>query len=89
MPNTMELLNRALAVKRAARWCEEMHLDPSAITQARKRGKLSGPMSAYMALTLGENPVMWAGVASIENDDHYSPELKARMLAEFETSAAL
>lgn len=88
MPNTMELLNRALAVKRAARWCEEMNVDPSAITQARKRGKLSSTMAAHMALTLGENPVLWAGIAGIENDN-YNPEIKAKVLAQFETVAAL
>lgn len=57
MPNTMELLNMALAVKKAARWCEEMDVDPSAITHARKRGKLSATMAAHMALSIGEDPI--------------------------------
>lgn len=88
MPNTMELLNRALEVKRAARWCEEMHLDPSAISQARKRGKLSPTIAAHMAIELGEDGLRWAGIAGIENDNH-SPEIKTRLLAQFETSGAL
>lgn len=88
MPNTMELLNTALAKKRAVRWCEEMGLDPSAITQARKRGKLSPTMAAHMALGIGEDPVKWAAIAGMESDSS-SPELKARVLARFEMSAAL
>lgn len=88
MPNTMELLNKALESKRAARWCEEMHLDPSAITQARKRGKLSPTMAAHMALGIGEDPIKWAAIAGIEGDS-YNPELKARVMAQFETVAAL
>jgi hypothetical protein len=88
MPNTMELLNQALGVKKAARWCEEMGVDPSAITNARKRGKLSATMAAHMAMGINEDPIKWAAIAGIENDSH-NPEIKARVLAQFETAAAL
>lgn len=88
MPNTMELLNKALAVKRAARWCEEMGVDPSAISNARKRGKLSATMAAHMAIGIDEDPMMWAAIASIENDSH-NPDIKAKVLARIETVAAL
>ena len=88
MPNTMELLNRALAAKKAIRWCEEMGLDPSAITHARKRGKLSPTMAAHMAMGIDEDPIKWAAIAGIEGDT-YNPELKVKVMSKFETAVAL
>jgi hypothetical protein len=86
MPTTMQLLTKALEFKKAARWCEELHLDPSTISQARKRGKLSPAIAGGMAMQLGENPEHWIAIAAVEAEPD-SP-LKNMLLKSF-TRAAL
>lgn len=66
MHNTMELLSKALDVKRAARWCEEMDLDISTISQAKKRGRLSPTLAGTFAIELGEDAEHWIAIAAIE-----------------------
>lgn len=66
MPSTMELLTKALEVKRAAHWCEELNVDLSTISQAKKRGRLSPTLAGNFAIKLGENPEHWIAVAALE-----------------------
>jgi hypothetical protein len=66
MQNTMELLTKALDMKRAARWCEEMDLDISTLSQAKKRGRLSPVLAGSFAIELGEDAEHWIAVAAIE-----------------------
>jgi hypothetical protein len=66
MQNTMELLNKALTFQKAARWCETLNLDPSVISQARRRGNLSPALAGNLAIELGEDAEHWIAVAAIE-----------------------
>lgn len=66
MNNTMELLSKALDVKRAARWTEELNLDASTICQAKKRGRLSPALAGNFAIELGESPEHWIAIAALE-----------------------
>ena len=66
MKTTMELLTRALEIKRAAHWCKELNLTESALTQARKRGRLSPTLAGNFAMKLGEDPKDWIAIAALE-----------------------
>ncbi len=66
MENTMELLAKALEVKRAARWCEELNLDMSTISTAKKRNRLSPALAGNFAIELGESPEKWIAIAAME-----------------------
>lgn len=66
MENTMELLAKALEIKRAARWCEEFNLDISTIAAAKKRGRLSPALAGNFAMDLGEPPERWIAIAAME-----------------------
>ena len=66
MPTTMELLSKALEVKRASHWCDEMNLDLSTISQAKKRGRLSPTLAGNLAIKLGKNPAHWIAIAALE-----------------------
>lgn len=66
MQNTMELLTKALSVKRAARWTEDLNLDASTICQAKKKGRLSPALAGNFAIELGESPEHWIAIAAIE-----------------------
>ena len=66
MQSTMELLSKALDVKRASRWCEQMDLDISTLAQAKKRGRLSPTLAGNFAIELGESPEHWIAIAAIE-----------------------
>jgi len=79
MPNTMDLLSQALQKQRAAAWAKELNLSSSAITQARKRGRLSPVLAGHFAMKLGENPEHWIAVAALEAEPE--SELLTRLLA--------
>ncbi|MDP3798878.1 MAG: hypothetical protein Q8R06_17325 [Polaromonas sp.] len=66
MESTMQLLNKALSVQRAAAWVEDMNLSKSAISMAQKRGRLSPVLAGNLAIKLGENPEHWIAVAALE-----------------------
>lgn len=66
MPTTMALLEKALRVKRAAAWAKELNLTDSALTQAKKRGRLSPTLAGTLAEQLHEDPAKWISVAAIE-----------------------
>ncbi|WP_074576661.1 hypothetical protein [Polaromonas sp. JS666] len=68
MQKTLELLDKALAVKRAAQWCTELNLDPSAMSQAKKRGRLSPSLAGTLAIELGADPIHWIAIAAIETE---------------------
>lgn len=68
MQNTMQLLDKALKFQKAARWCEALNLDPSVISQARKRGNLSPALAGNLAIELGEDAEHWIAVAAIEGE---------------------
>ena len=66
MQSTMQLLDKALDFQKAARWCETLNLDPSVISQARRRGNLSPALAGNLAIELGESVEHWIAVAAIE-----------------------
>jgi hypothetical protein len=79
MPNTMDLLQKALSVKRAAHWCDELNVDVSTISKAKQRGRLSPVLAGNLAIKLGENPEHWIAVAALEAEPE--SELLTRLLA--------
>lgn len=66
METTMQLLDKALNVKRAAHWANDLNLSNATFTMARKRGRLSPAMAGVIAMKLGENPQEWIAVAALE-----------------------
>ena len=81
MLNTMELLQKALAVKRAAHWCDELNVDLSTISKAKQRGRLSPTLAGNFAMKLGENPEQWIAIAALE------AEPESELLEELKASA--
>ncbi len=80
MPKTMELLDKALEIKRAASWCREFNLTEAALSLARKRGRLSPTLAGNFAIKLGESPEQWIAIAALEAepDSPLLDELKAK-----------
>ncbi|WP_343593518.1 hypothetical protein [Paracidovorax wautersii] len=78
MPNTMELLDRALAVKSAADWHRQLHLSRNALHSARQRGNLSPAIAGAIAEELGQDPKEWIVVAALESERDSA--CKTRML---------
>lgn len=79
MQSTIELLDKALSVKRAAHWCAELNIDPSSLAKARERGRLSPSLAGTLAIELGADPMQWIAIAAIETerDNVLLPRLKA------------
>lgn len=80
MLNTMDLLQKALAVKRATNWCDELNVDLSTISKAKQRGRLSPVLAGHFAMKLGENPEHWIAIAALEAEPE--SELLTRLLAD-------
>lgn len=68
MPNTMQLLDKALQVKRASHWANELNLSNGTFTMARTRGRLSPVLAGNLAIELGESPEHWIAIAAIEQE---------------------
>jgi hypothetical protein len=66
MTQTIELLDKALAQKTASEWARVFNVSPSAITNARARGRLSPTLAGNLAIELGEDPGHWVEVAALE-----------------------
>jgi hypothetical protein len=66
MAHTLELLEKALTVKRAAHWCDEFNIDLSTISKAKQRGRLSPTLAGNFAMKLGEDPAQWIAIAALE-----------------------
>ena len=66
MQATMQLLDQALGIKRAAAWARELNITESALTNARKRGRLSPTIAGSIAEQIGEDPQHWTAVAAME-----------------------
>ena len=79
MPTTMTLLRRALEAHKAAHWAREFNLTDSALTQAKKRGRLSPLLAGKFAHELGEDEKQWIAIAGLEAEPP-SPE-RDEMLA--------
>jgi hypothetical protein len=74
METTADLLSKALSVKRASRWSEELDIDVSTIAQAKKRGHLSPVIAGALAEKLGENVSQWIIIAALESERDSAPK---------------
>lgn len=68
MPKTAELLRRALAIKGPSAWARELNIAPSAITNARRNGRLSPALAGNIAIDMGEDPARWMLAAYMESE---------------------
>ena len=66
MTHTLELLNKALEKKTISDWARAFNVSPSAITNARARGRLSPVFAGNLAIELGESPEHWMAIAAME-----------------------
>ena len=66
MQNTIDLLNKALQQQTISQWARAFNVAPSALTNARTRGRLSPVLAGNFAMKLGENPQHWIAVAALE-----------------------
>lgn len=66
MVTTLDLLSKALEKQKAARWCSDLNMPRSTLSQAKRRGRLSPTIAGNLAMKLGENPIYWAGIAAYE-----------------------
>ncbi|REM69247.1 hypothetical protein DSI38_01760, partial [Mycobacterium tuberculosis] len=80
MQTTMQLFERALSHHKQAEWARLLNLTEAALSQAKKRGRLSPTMAGSIATQLGENPTQWIAIAAIEAEPD-SPAKKALVRA--------
>lgn len=66
MTQTIDLLDKALKQKTISEWARTFNMTPSAITNARARGRLSPTLAGNLAMKLGENPEQWIAIAALE-----------------------
>lgn len=66
MTQTLELLAKALEKKTISDWARSFNVSPSAITNARARGRLSPVFAGNLAIELGESPEHWMAIAAME-----------------------
>ena len=62
----MQLLERALATKKQARWAEDLDVSDATLSVAKKRGRLSPTIAGSIAAELGEDPTTWISIAALE-----------------------
>ncbi len=81
MQRTADLLTKALGERSPSQWAKVLNVTPSAITNARQKGRLSPGMAANIAAELGESPSAWALVAAQENEKEADlwQQLRSRM----------
>jgi hypothetical protein len=77
MPQTMDLLQKALGVQNAAAWSREFNITPGALSHAIKQGRLSPVLAGNFAIELGEEPEPWMAIAAMEAEKE--SELLARL----------
>jgi len=67
MPQTIDLLNKALEIKTASEWARLFNIVPSAITNARRAGRVSPALAGNFAIELGEDAERWMLAAQLES----------------------
>ena len=68
MQSTMNLLEKALALKPAQYWHEKLNLNRNALHNARQRGHISPAIAGALAEELGQDPDRWIVVAALESE---------------------
>lgn len=66
MQTTMDLYEKALTVKHAAAWANELNLTRATFSMAKKKSRLSPVLAGNLAIKLGENPEHWMAIAAME-----------------------
>lgn len=66
MPHSIELLEKALTMKKAAQWSTHFNITRAALTMAKKKGRLSPTLASVFAMEMGADPIFWAAVAAAE-----------------------
>ena len=82
MQTTMNLLDKALSVQRAAAWARDLNITEGAISVARKRGRLSPTLAGTLAEKLHEDAIRWTALAAVEAEPE-SP-LKNKLIKQFQ-----
>jgi hypothetical protein len=62
----MELLNKALTVKKQAEWAKTLNITDSAFSKAKERGRLSPTLAGALASHMEEDSAKWIAIAAIE-----------------------
>ncbi len=68
MQNTMELLDKALKLNKAAYWTKQLELSESALYTARMREHLSPAIAGRLAEFLEEDVGKWIVIAALESE---------------------
>lgn len=66
MPTSLELLDLALRKQSASQYARDFNIHPSALTNARKRGRLSPTLAGAFARELGQIEEDWIALAALE-----------------------
>ncbi len=67
MQTTMQLLDKALAIKPSAyAWCNDLGLSKSTLAVAKHRGRLAPAVAGGLAMKLGEDVQEWIAIAALE-----------------------
>lgn len=66
MQTTRELWQMALTKHHAAEWARRLNLTPSALSIAKRQGRLSPVLAANVAIELGEDATRWTAIAALE-----------------------
>jgi hypothetical protein len=81
MPNTLNLLERALLIAPMPVWTERLRVHRNALRNAKKAGHLTPVLAGNLALELNENPAQWITLAVIEGEkESPAKELLAKRL---------
>jgi len=72
MQTTMNLLDKAISVQRAAAWARDLNISEAAMSIAKKRGRLSPTLAGNLAMKLGESPEKWICIAAMEAEPESS-----------------
>ena len=82
MNTTKDLLDRALKMQPARRWCERYNLSDQYLSDSKKRGHLSPALAGNIAIDLGEDAKHWIVVAALENEreNEINKRLRKRLL---------
>lgn len=78
MQQTIDLLTRALSQRQGIEWAAEFGVSQAALSQAKKRGKLSPSLAGAFAEAMGEPVEHWIAIAGLEQDT--ASGIRARLL---------
>jgi len=81
MQHSIELLDKALKVQKAAHWAEALGINRATLSIAKTKGRLSPTLAGAIAAELGENVMQWVAIAAMEAEPETPLARKIRNLA--------